>query len=76
MTMPYEAESRSRWVGMHKGEDVAYYLHKGYSVLAIEADPQLVEKAKQQFDHCIEAGKSVIDLPPDNYTIGLEVPLC
>ena len=29
-------------VGMHKGEDTEFYLRKGFRVIAIEADPDLV----------------------------------
>jgi FkbM family methyltransferase len=47
-------------VGMHSGEDVAYYLHTNYSVVAIEANPQLVEEAKKKFDMSIRAGRLTI----------------
>jgi FkbM family methyltransferase len=47
-------------VGMHNGEDTSYYLHKKYSVIAIEADVQFVRKAEQQFDHYIRDGKLII----------------
>lgn len=29
-------------VGMHNGDDTAYYLHRGYRVVAIEANPAWV----------------------------------
>mgnify|MGYP001278431576 CR=1 FL=1 len=47
-------------VGMHNGEDVAYYLHKNYSVVAIEANPDLVRKAEQQFASSIRSGRLII----------------
>jgi len=36
-------------VGMHNGNDIAYYLSRGYPVVSIEADPVLAEKAKNRF---------------------------
>jgi FkbM family methyltransferase len=36
-------------VGMNNGDDTAYYLHKGYRVIAVEADPTLVDKARDRF---------------------------
>lgn len=36
-------------VGMHKGEDTAYYLARGYRVVAIDADPAMIQDAKNRF---------------------------
>jgi len=36
-------------VGLHNGDDSAYYLALGYRVVAIEADPNLADLAKQRF---------------------------
>ena len=36
-------------VGLHNGDDTAGYLSKGYTVIAIEADPVQAEKAKERF---------------------------
>jgi len=47
-------------VGMHKGEDTAYYLKKGFKVIAFEADPTLAEQCRQKFANEIEKGKLVI----------------
>jgi FkbM family methyltransferase len=44
-------------VGMHNGDDTAYYLHKGYRVVAIEANPLLVEAGEQRFADAIQAGR-------------------
>jgi FkbM family methyltransferase len=44
-------------VGMNNGEDTAYYLHRGYRVVAIEADPTLVEKAAERFGKEIKQGR-------------------
>ena len=37
-------------VGMNNGDDTAYYLHLGYRVVAIDADPTLIERAKLRFE--------------------------
>ena len=31
-------------VGMHNGDDTAYYLHKGFRVIAIDANPAMVTR--------------------------------
>src|SRR5688572_18947988 len=36
-------------VGMHRGEDTGYYLNKGYRVIAVDADPRLIEAAHSSF---------------------------
>lgn len=36
-------------VGLHRGEDTAYYLLKGYRVVAFEANPALVTAAEERF---------------------------
>ncbi|MGH9537029.1 MAG: FkbM family methyltransferase [Terriglobales bacterium] len=47
-------------VGMHNGNDTAFYLHQGYRVVAIEADPVFVEQAKWRFAQEIREGRLVI----------------
>jgi FkbM family methyltransferase len=42
-------------VGMHNGDDTDFYLAKGFRVVAVEANPTLVERAKQRFAAQIEA---------------------
>src|SRR5690349_19203406 len=37
-------------VGMNDGTDSAYYLRRGFKVVAVEANPLLVEEARQRFD--------------------------
>lgn len=44
-------------VGMHNGDDTAYYLRKGYDVIAIEADPCLAEQGEQRFSDFIKKGR-------------------
>ncbi len=43
-------------VGMNNGDDTAYYLSRGFRVLAIEANPVLVEQASRHFEREIAAG--------------------
>lgn len=47
-------------VGMHKGEDTAFYLHQGHTVVAIEANPELAASAANLFQPQIKAGRLVI----------------
>lgn len=44
-------------VGMHRGEDTDFYLRKGYSVVAFEADPELVEHCKIRFRDALKTGR-------------------
>ena len=44
-------------VGFHKGEDTAYYLYKGFNVIAIDADISLIENGKVRFYKEIENGR-------------------
>jgi hypothetical protein len=57
-------------VGLHKGEDADFYLRKGYQVVAIEANGELVADAKRRFEDAITRGKlhvihgAVAPMPP------------
>jgi FkbM family methyltransferase len=44
-------------VGFHRGEDTDFYLRKGFSVIAIEANPQLIASATVFFQDAIAAGR-------------------
>jgi FkbM family methyltransferase len=44
-------------VGMNNGDDTAYYLFKGFRVVAVEADPTLIEKARERFADDIRRGQ-------------------
>jgi FkbM family methyltransferase len=44
-------------VGMHEGQDTGYYLSKGYGVVAIDADPRLVDRAGIVFADAVRTGK-------------------
>lgn len=47
-------------VGMNNGDDTAYYLHRGYRVVAIDADPQACEGARQRFKDELDRGRLTI----------------
>jgi FkbM family methyltransferase len=44
-------------VGLHVGTDTAYYLHRGYDVVAVEANPLLAAEAEQRFAAEIADGR-------------------
>ena len=43
-------------VGMHNGDDTAYYLSRGFRVVAIEANPELIAQANVRFSGALRAG--------------------
>lgn len=47
-------------LGMHRGEDTAFYLAKGYRVVAVEADPDLAAAARLKFSDAIASRRLVI----------------
>ncbi len=44
-------------IGFHKGEDLQYFLHLGYNVIGMDADPRLVELAKETFASHYKSGQ-------------------
>jgi FkbM family methyltransferase len=44
-------------IGFHVGEDSEYYLHRGYRVIAVEADPELIAKGRARFDTFVTSGQ-------------------
>jgi FkbM family methyltransferase len=48
-------------LGMHRGEDTAYYLAKGFRVVAVEADDELCAEARARFGDAIAAGQLVVE---------------
>jgi FkbM family methyltransferase len=46
-------------IGMFDGSDTAYYLETGHRVVAVEANPSLVELARQRFAPAIAAGQLI-----------------
>ena len=47
-------------IGMHNGENTEYYLKRGFRVIAVEANPTLVEQAAKRFAREIADGKLVV----------------
>jgi len=47
-------------VGMHNGSDTAFYLKKGFRVIAFEANPDLVEECTRRFADEIKHGKLIV----------------
>ncbi len=47
-------------VGMNDGQDTAFYMHKQYRVVAIEANPILCERARKEFSNQIKSGQLTI----------------
>jgi len=47
-------------IGVGNGDDTAFYLAKGFRVVAVEANPVLVAAAKRRFDEDIQAGRLAI----------------
>lgn len=47
-------------VGLHNGGDTAYYLHKGFRVVAIDANPVLTAAAEQQFKNEIASRRLTV----------------
>jgi FkbM family methyltransferase len=43
-------------VGMHNGDDTAYYMHRGYRVIAVEANPVLAAEASARFAREVTTG--------------------
>jgi FkbM family methyltransferase len=44
-------------IGMNNGDDTAYYLRRGYRVVAVEADPAFIRAAEQRFRDAVAAGR-------------------
>jgi len=47
-------------VGMHTGRDTEFYLAKGFNVVAIEANPKLVESARSRFRDALAERRLVL----------------
>jgi FkbM family methyltransferase len=47
-------------VGLHVGQDTAFYLKKGYRVVAVEANPELCQKAEDRFHQAIQDGRLLL----------------
>lgn len=47
-------------VGLHNGSDTAYYLHKGFRVVAIDANPVLTSAAESRFKTEVDGARLVV----------------
>ena len=47
-------------IGMHNGDDTAFYLSLGYEVIAVEASPDLAEKAAKRFGEALDNNRLTI----------------
>lgn len=47
-------------IGMHDGADTNFYLNKGFDVVAIDANPAMVARAKERFAREIDEGRLTI----------------
>jgi FkbM family methyltransferase len=47
-------------IGLHKGEDTEYYLKKGYKVVAVDANPNLVNYCILKFKDAVASGRLTI----------------
>jgi FkbM family methyltransferase len=47
-------------VGLHNGADTAYYLHRGFRVVTIDANPVLTTAALQRFEKEVVAGRLTV----------------
>jgi FkbM family methyltransferase len=44
-------------IGLHRGEDTDFYLRKGFRVVAIEANPDLVSACQTRFGAALQSGR-------------------
>jgi len=47
-------------IGFHVGQDTDFYLKKGFWVVAVDANPQLIAEGKKRFADAIEAGRLLL----------------
>lgn len=47
-------------IGLHNGDDAAYYLHLGYRVIGVEANPVLASQCEQRFGPEIAQGRMTV----------------
>lgn len=44
-------------IGMHVGQDTEFYLKKGFRVVAVDANPLMIEEAEKKFSSYLESGQ-------------------
>jgi len=42
---------------MHRGEDANYYLKRGYNVIAIDANPNIIKYVNKKFEQEVKSFK-------------------
>lgn len=47
-------------LGLHRGEDTEFYLKKGFRVVAIDANPELCARAREQFRAEVDGGRLIV----------------
>jgi FkbM family methyltransferase len=47
-------------VGVHNGDDTGYYLHLGYRVVAVEANPMWAQRVSERFAHAVSSGRLTV----------------
>ncbi len=47
-------------VGVNNGDDTAYYLKRGYRVVGVEADPEMVKACRRRFTAEVERGRLIL----------------
>ena len=47
-------------IGMYDGSDTKYYLSEGYKVVAVEANPDLIERARESFKEELSSSQLVL----------------
>ena len=62
-------------IGMYDGSDTRYYLSEGYKVVAVAANPNLIEKASKEFEEQIKSGQLVLVNNAINHNAGEELSL-
>jgi FkbM family methyltransferase len=55
-------------IGLFDGDDTAYYLHQGNRVVSVDANPNMIERAKQRFSKELSQGRLTLC----NYAISME----
>src|SRR5262245_29983141 len=47
-------------IGLHDGSDTAYYLRRGFRVVAIDANPAMVELARKTFSEFVSSNRLIL----------------
>jgi len=47
-------------IGAHEGQDTGFYLKKGFRVVAVDANPAMIEKVQEKFSDYIASGQLMV----------------